>query len=64
MTTEAEREAMLSAAQIFAPETETVMTDGHGNWFGARARAGSGLSIPTTNLVGPDGDAEFERWED
>lgn len=58
----AERSQMLDAAQAVAPETETVYTDDHGNWWGMRP--GSGLPIPTTNIVGPDGDSEFERFED
>lgn len=58
----AERKRMLGRARAVAPETESIYSDGHGNWYGVR---GSGaLPIPTTNIVGPDGDAEFERFAD
>lgn len=58
----AERKRMLERAKIAAPETESIYTDGHGNWYGVRGRGA--LPIPTTNIVGPDGDDEFERFED
>lgn len=52
---------MLERAKAVAQETEYVRCDKHGNWYGVR---GGGLDVPTTNIVGPDGDSEFERFDD
>lgn len=39
----------LKRAQAVAPETNGIMTDGHGNWFGHYDYH------PTTSLAGPEG---------
>lgn len=59
----AEAKRMLEKAKAAAPETDGIRTDGRGNYYGVRSN-NSCLPIPTTNIVGPDGDNEFERFED
>lgn len=58
----AERKRMLERAKAVAPQTQSVYSDGHGNWYGVRG--GGAMPVPTTNIVGPDGDDEFERFDD
>lgn len=57
-----ERKQMLERARRVAPETERIYSDGHGNYYGVRGVGA--LPIPTTNIVGPNGDKEFKRFED
>jgi hypothetical protein len=40
----------LKRAQRKSPETTSVMTDSHGNWFGVRYEKDCPLAVPTTDM--------------
>lgn len=49
MTKETTQRA-LAKAQRLSPETESVMTDSQGTWYGVRYEADCDLPIPTTDM--------------